>query len=204
MKLYYTNTSPFVRKVLLAAHELGLRDQLEFESLRPVVTAPSAELSQHNPLSKIPALVLPDGDCLYDSRVICEYLDTLRHPSLPPLLPAQGPERFATLRTQALADGILDAGILVFYERNQRPPELHWEAWISGQTIKVRQGLDALEALCPHFGERPDLGQIAAAAAVGWLVFRAPTGDPLAGRPALTAWFRRFDARPSMVATRPS
>lgn len=202
MKLYYTSTSPFVRKVLVTAHELGLAERITLETLRPQPTAPSAELSQHNPLSKIPALVLDDGECLFDSRVICEYLETVRGPG-PALVPQAGLERFRVLRTQALADGMLDAGILVFYERAQRPPEKHWDDWLSGQSTKVRQGLDALNQAAPAFGATPDIGQIAAGAAVGWLAFRSVVGDPFEGRPALAEWFHRFDARPSMAATRP-
>ena len=106
-------------------------------------------------------------------------------------------------RTQALADGILDAAILVFYERQFRPAELHWDAWLAGQTQKALQGLDALEAQAAGFSAAPDVGQIAAACALGWLEFRAPFGDVRAGRPALTAWFERFSSRPSMAATAP-
>ncbi len=203
MKLYYSTTSPFVRKVQVAAAELGLRSQLEIVPLRPSPTAPSAELSAHNPLSKIPALVLDDGECFYDSRVICEYLETQRPADAAALVPASGLERFRVLRLQALADGMLDAGILIFYERAQRPKELHWEDWLAGQSTKVSQGLDALEAQCAHFPAAVDLGQIAAGVAVGWLAFRAPVGDPFAGRPRLAAWFAAFDARPSMIETRP-
>lgn len=200
MKLYYTPTSPFVRKVHVAAHELGLADRIETELLRPSPMSPSAELSRHNPLSKIPALVLDEGGTLYDSGVICEYLETLSDRRL---VPAQGPARFEVLRTQALCDGMLDAAILVFYERAHRPAELHWEPWISGQTQKVLQGLDALEALAPGWTAEVDLGQIAAGSALGWLDFRGVVGDVWAGRPALKAWYERFSARPSMVATAP-
>ena len=201
MKLYSTPTSPFVRKVLVAAHELGLTDRIETVLLRPSPTAADPRLSRDNPLSKIPALVLDDGASLYDSPVICEYLDALAGGGV--LVPAAGPARWDVLRTQALADGILDAAILVFYERQFRPAELHWDAWLAGQTQKALQGLDALEAQAAGFSAAPDVGQIAAACALGWLEFRAPFGDVRAGRPALTAWFERFSSRPSMAATAP-
>lgn len=206
MKLYYTPTSPFARKVLVAAHELGLADQIETELLRPVPMAADPVLSAHNPLNKIPALVLDDGSALYDSRVICEYLES-RAGRL--LVPAAGPARFDVLRTQALADGVSDAAILVFYERNRRPAELHWEPWISGQTQKAHQGLDVLDALAAGWSVAnpdalPDLGQISAAAAVGWLDFRGVVGDVFAGRSALAEWYASFSARPSMVATAPT
>ena len=198
MKLFYTPTSPFVRKVRVVAHELG--GPLTLELLRPSPMTPDPVLSRQNPLSKIPALVLDDGTTLYDSPVICEYLDTLANGGL---VPAQGMERWQVLRRQALADGILDAGILVFYERSQRPVELHWESWIAGQTAKVNQGLDALELEVAGFGQALDLGQISCAATLGWLDFRQPVGDFRATRPALAEWYQRFLMRPSMQATLP-
>lgn len=201
MKLYFTPTSPFVRKVLVCAHELGLDGRIETVLLRPSPTQPDPVLSRENPLNKIPALVRDDGRALYDSPVICEYLDALAGGGR--LIPRDGDARWDVLRTQALADGVLDAGILVFYERSYRPAELHWAAWLDGQSQKALQGLDALDALCADFGESPDLGQIAVACALGWLLFRAPFGDVLATRPALSAWFARFNARPSMTATAP-
>jgi glutathione S-transferase len=201
MKLYYTPTSPFVRKVLVTARELGLADLIETVLLRPSPTQVDATLSRENPLNKIPALALDEGGSLYDSPVICEYLDALAGGGR--LLPPAGGARWDVLRTQALADGVLDASILVFYERANRPKELHWAPWLDGQTQKALQGLDALDVQVGRFGDAPDLGQIAAACAVGWLEFRAPFGDIRAGRERLFAWYERFAARPSMVATAP-
>lgn len=200
MKLYYTATSPFVRKVLVVAHELGLAERIETTFLRPAPTKPDAELSRLNPLSKIPALVLDDGEVLYDSHVICEYLDSL---SRTKILPPAGPERWRTLRQEALCDGILEAAIVVFYERTQRPEELHWQPWLSGHTAKVEQGLDALAAEVSHFSDAVDLGQICAGITIGWLEFRNVVGDIRKTRPALAAWYERFVARPSMQATLP-
>lgn len=200
MKLYYTPTSPFVRKVLIAAHEVGLADRIETTLLRPSPMTPSPELSQQNPLSKIPALILDDGHALYDSPVICEYLSSI---GARPLFPERGDARWRALRLQALSDGVLDAGILSFYERTQRPEALQWAAWLDGQTAKVNQGLDALEREAASFGDEVSIATISAAAAVGWLAFRAPAGDPLSGRPQLARWFGEFSLRPSMVATAP-
>jgi len=201
MKLYSTPTSPFVRKVLVVAHETGLASRIETHVLRPVPTKADAELSRVNPLNKIPALVLDDGAALYDSAVICEYLDGLHGGR--PLIPRDGTARFRTLRLQALSDGVIEAGIQVFYERQSRPAELHWEPWLAGQTEKVRQGLDALEAEAPSFAADVDLGQISAAVAIGWLELRDVVGDVRRGHPRLTAWYEAFAARPSMVATAP-
>ncbi|MFO0745884.1 MAG: glutathione S-transferase N-terminal domain-containing protein [Myxococcota bacterium] len=204
MKLYYTPTSPYVRKVLVAAHELGLAERITTELLRPSPMAPSAVLTRANPLSKIPALVLDDGETLFDSPVICEYLDSVAASGGGRrLVPASGPERWQALRLQALCDGILDAGVLVFYERHHRPPELQWASWVDGQSMKVVQGLDALEALVPDFGGEFGIGQITAGAALGWLSFRNIVGDWRATRPRLAAWFDEISARPSMKATEP-
>ena len=201
MLLYHTPTSPFVRKVLVSAHELGLADRLETRFLRAVPTKADPALSAANPLSKIPALILEDGSALYDSAVICDYLDTLHAGRL--LVPASGPLRFRVLRQQALCDGILEAAILVFYERAMRPAELQWAPWLDGQSEKAIQGLDALDREAAGFGPEVDLGQICAGCAVGWLEFRGVLGDLRVKRPALSAWYEAFRARPSMKATEP-
>lgn len=203
MKLYHTPTSPFVRKVMITAHELGLAERIEVVFLRPNALSPDPVLSRQNPLSKIPCLVVDEGGrelALYDSVVICEYLDALVGGRL---IPAGGARRWEVLRRQALADGILDAGIQVFYERLHRPAELQWEAWMAGQRAKVHQGLDALERELGETAEGAvDLGWIAAAAAIGWLEFREVV-DVREGRPKLSAWYAAFCERPSMVATWP-
>ncbi len=201
MKLYYTPTSPFVRKVLVAAHEIGLADRIETVFLRPTPTKTDPKLSADNPLSKIPALILDDGTALYDSFVICDYLDSLHAGRK--LVPERGEGRFRVLRQHALASGILEAAVLVFYERTLRPKEHQWEPWLEGQTQKARQGLDALEQEAKRFPETVDLAQIGAAVALGWLEFRDVFGDLRAGRPDLFAWYERFRARPSMKATEP-
>jgi glutathione S-transferase len=201
MKLYYTPTSPFVRKVLVSAHELGLADRIETTFLRPTPHEASPELSRANPLSKIPALVLDDGTTLYDSAVICEYLDALAGGGR--LVPERGPARFRVLRTQALCDGILEAGVLVYYERTFRPPEAQSAPWLAGQTQKARQGLDALENEVDAFGDAVDLASICAGVTLGWLEFRNVMGDVRAGRPKLARWYESFSARPSMQATIP-
>jgi len=201
MKLYYTPTSPFVRKVMVVAHELGLAPRMTTTLLRPSPTKADATLSQDNPLSKIPVLVTDDGAPLYDSAVICEYLDSLHAGAK--LVPASGPERWQTLRMQALTDGILEASVLVFYERMLRPEAQQWAPWLEGQAEKARQGLDALERDAAGFGDAPDLGQICAGVTLGWLEFRDVLGDIRTGRPALTAWYERFRTRESMTSTEP-
>jgi glutathione S-transferase len=201
MKLFATDTSPFARKVLVAARELGLADRIEKVALRPSPLEANPALSAHNPLNKIPALLPDEGSALYDSAVICDYLDTLHDGRK--LVPERGNTRFEVLRRQALCDGILEAGILVFYELSMRPQELHWAPWLDGQRQKVRQALDLLEGEAAGFGAEVDLGQICAGVTLGWLEFRKPVGDIRAGRPRLFAWYESFRQRPSMAATAP-
>jgi glutathione S-transferase len=204
MKLYYTPTSPFVRKVLVVAHETGQEHRLETTFLRPMPTKADPGLSHDNPLNKIPVLVTDDAGPLYDSGVICEYLDSLHDG--PKVIPANGAARWRALRIQALANGVLDAAVLVFYEKNMRPAALHWPEWIEGQLEKARQGLDALEREAATFdaaASRADLAQICAAVAIGWLEFRGLMGDVRAGRPTLAAWYEKFSERASMKATIP-
>lgn len=201
MKLYYTPTSPYVRKVMVMAHECGLASHLETLTLRPSPIQVSPELSMQNPLSKIPVLVTDEGLSLYDSPVICEYLDSLHRNRK--MIPEAGAERWITLRTQALCDGILEAAIQVFYEKLHRPQELQWQEWLRGQGDKARQGLDQLEAECPGFSRDIELGQIAAAVTIGWLEFRDVLGDIRSTRPCLFSWYETFRQRPSMRHTEP-
>jgi glutathione S-transferase len=201
MRLYYTPTSPFVRKVMVVAHELGLLGRIETEFKRPTPWAPDEQLSRHNPLSKVPTLILDDGSSLFDSRVIVEYLDSLHGGRK--LLPERGAERMRVLRTQALADGVLDGGVLAFYE-GRRPETLRWPEWENGQKTKIRQGLDALEAEAANFAEPLDLGQIAVGVAIGWIIFREIVENPLRSRPRLAGWYDAVRRRPSFKSTEPA
>jgi glutathione S-transferase len=209
MKLYTSGPSPFVRKVMVAAHELGLASQITTvpSVLSPV--APDTAVSRKNPLGKIPTLELSDGTVIYDSRVICEYFDTLHGERK--LVPESGAARFACLRVQALADGLLDAGILVRYETFLRPEPFRWSEWVKGQCDKVLAAIDALEGERDSFGRDIDLGQIAAVCAIGWLDFRKPLeSDPRGGAdlraraPRLYEWYEHTRKRPSFAATEPS
>ena len=202
MKLYHSPASPFVRKALVAAHETGLAGRVELATIALTPVAGNAELNRENPIGKIPALVLEDGTTLYDSRVICEYLDT-RHDG-PRLFPAEGPERWTALRRQALADGLLDAAILGRYETFLRPEERRWADWIDGQRAKFRRALDALDGEADDFGGTVDIGTIAAACAADYLDFRSIDDGWRDRRPRLAAWLETFAARPSMQATRPT
>jgi glutathione S-transferase len=144
MKLYISSASPFARKVRLVAHEAGLAPQVEEVPTVVSPVKPNADLAKANPLMKLPTLVTDDGMALFDSPVICEYLDSLNTGRK--LFPAAGPARWAALRQQAVADGILDAAIGVRYQTALAPKELQWTQWQDGQRAKWKQALDFLEA----------------------------------------------------------
>jgi glutathione S-transferase len=201
MKMYWSATSPFARKCLVAAHELGLRERIELIASAPHPVTRDAALVAKNPLGQVPTLVTDDGGVLYDSRVVAEYLDAVAGGGR--LLPREGAARFGVLTEQSLADGMLNAAVLVRYENAARPEALRWADWSKGQLEKVICGLDAVEARAAAFGDRVDLGTIAFGCALGYLDFRYADLGWRAARPNAAAWFKRFDARPSMVATRP-
>lgn len=200
MKLHYNQASPFVRKVLIVAHEHGIFDQLELVPAAITPVAPSAAVAEANPVGKIPALVLEDGSSLFDSAVIVEYLDHVGGGSL---LPAAGPARWRALRLQAVADGLMDAAILVRYERGVRPAEKQWDAWIDGQLLKVRQSLAALEAEASSFAVPGTIGEITVGAALAYLDFRFPDEGWRTKHPGLASFYARIAEHPSFVATVP-
>ena len=198
MKLRYSLTSPYVRKVVVAAIELGLDGRIE---RIPTNTAdPANGLATDNPLAKVPALLTDDVGPLYDSPVICEYLDSLQGP--PRLHPASGPARWRALRRQALADGITDAAILRRLEE-MRPKGEQSPAWIAKQQAKVEAGLDALEREVGEFGMDPTIDQIAIGCALGYLDFRFAADRWRDRRPGLARWSDGFAQRPAMLATVP-
>ena len=201
MKLYGSTTSPFVRKVSVLARETGLWERIEEVSLKTSPLSPAEPLAAAHPLAKLPTLILDDGEAVYDSRVICEHLDGLH--SGRPMVPREPRARLLALRQQALADGILDAAILVFYETMYREPALRDPSWQASQARKASAGLDALQREVDTLRRDLDIGGIAAACALAWLEFRKPLGDVRAGRDALFAWYDEISARPSMQATQP-
>jgi len=199
MQLFHSPASPFVRKVLVAAHELGLAGQLTFlpSAVHPVNR--DATVVARNPLGQVPTLLLADGTELYDSRVICEYLDSLTTAAT--VFPAEPAARWTALRRQALGDGMMGAAVLVRYELVARPEGLRWPAWADGQMEKVTGGLRLLEGEVATFGDGCDIGLIAIACAVSYLDLRFPDDDWRARVPGLAAWYKSFSERPSMRAT---
>jgi len=202
MKLRFAPTSPFVRKVMVTALETGLAGRIEKIPSSVMPTKPNDEIARENPLVKVPALTTDDGMVLYDSPVICEYLDSLH--SGPKLFPAPGPQRWVALRQQALADGVLEAGILARYE-SLRPKELQWPDWTEGQMRKVRGAVAALEVEVGQGLLRGPLtiGQIAIGCALGYLDFRYASLEWRNTAPGLGRWYADFAERPSMRQTVP-
>jgi glutathione S-transferase len=198
MKLLYAGPSPYSRKVRIAIAERQLA------GIEQIAVSPfelPAALVAANPLSKVPALMLDGGTALYDSPVICEYLDSLGE--APRLIPAQGPERWTTLRRQALADGILDATFAIACETMRRPENERSQAWINRWQIVIGRGLDAIEVEVVNFGPTLTLAHVSVACVCDYVDLRARSLiDWRDGHPQLARWFTEFDKRPSMQSTR--
>jgi glutathione S-transferase len=200
MILRSSPASPFGRKVRMAAIILGLDGRI---TITPADTSdPVDSVRQQNPLGKIPALVLDDGLVLFDSRVILEYLDHLAGGGR--IIPAEPTARFAALRLQALADGIMDASILQVYEERWRDPAKREPKWVEHQAGKVARALAALEAAPPPRDATPHVGQIAIACALAYRDFRFH-GTWRKDHPRLVGFIDEFaGAVPAFAATRPS
>lgn len=201
MKVFYSPASPYVRKVLAAGIELGLGDRIEKLASAAHPVNRDANIVAHNPLGKVPTFFTDSDYALYDSRVICEYLDDLAGGNR--LFPAKGEAKWEALRDQALADGLLDAALLARYEQVVRPAEQKWQPWLDGQMAKIISSLDVLEARAGQLGGRVDIGTISIGCALGYLDFRFPDLGWRNGRAVLAAWFTHFSERPSMRDTVP-
>lgn len=198
MKLHWSPKSPYVRKVMVVAHELGLVERLELVRSVAAMLAPNARLMQDNPLSKIPALVLDDGLVLVDSAVICEYLDDLRHGGL---FPAAGPERWQALRWHALGDGLLDLSILWRNERERAQP---LPVLIDAFALKCRATVERLDQEADALAAAWTIGPITVACALGYLDYRFASIGWREQAPRLAAWYARAMQRPSMQLTQPA
>jgi glutathione S-transferase len=201
MRLHFSPRSPYARKVVVVAHEAGLMAHIDIVETSASPVTVNHDLAAQNPLGKLPCLVTEEEGAIYDSRVICQYLDS-RH-SGHKLVPHEGPARWVALRREALADGICDASLLARYETVLRPRDRQWQDWIDGQNRKVHRALDRLSGEVESFPGLPDIGQIAIAVALGYRDYRFPEDDWRATRPKLAHWYETFAQRPSMQATRP-
>lgn len=200
MRLFYSPTSPYARKVVVLLTEAGHCDAVELvlASGTPIDTGTTP--LAHNPLGKIPTLERAGGPALYDSRVITRYLDDQFDAGLYPA----GPRLWETLTLEATADGILDAAILMVYETRVRPEDKRFDAWFEGQWGKIERALDALEARwMSHLHGPLDMGQIAVGCALGYVDFRHDARNWREGRPLLAAWEAAFASRDSMKASAP-
>ncbi|HEY9344124.1 MAG TPA: glutathione S-transferase family protein [Inquilinus sp.] len=197
MQLLYQTHSPYARKVLVMAHEAGLAGRIEVIHHETSPTRRNDAVFAANPLGKVPVLICEDGLALFDSVAICDHLDSLHDG--PRLIPPAGRARALTLRLQALAQGLADAGIALRWETGRRPEALRYPALAEGQAAKLQAAYDFVEREVDLEGP-VELGQIALATALSWLEFRSlPEFRP--GRPRLSAWFDAFSRRPSMLAT---
>lgn len=197
MRLHYAPTSPYVRKVMVAAHELGIADRFTLTTTSPDTVVP--DVAPDNPLAQIPTLVLEDGTALYDSLVIIEFLDERYGGSL---VPKQGAARWTVLRRHALGHGLIDATVGRLHE-GRRPEEFRYPAAGEKLLAATHRVLDALENEQPGAPSGFSVGEIAIACGLGYVDYRFPETDWRAGRPELARWYVGIEARPSMAATRP-
>ena len=199
MQLLTSATSPYCRKVEVLLLETGLDREVEKLGGSGTPLEPNAATASVNPLGKIPVLLRPDGPALYDSRVICRYLDARAGSAL---YPDAGIWDVLTL--EATADGILDAALLMVYETRLRPEDRRFDPWVDGQWTKIARALDVVgDRWLGHLRGPMTIGHIAVGCALGYLDFRHGARNWRAGRDALAEWFGTFSARPSMQATVP-
>lgn len=197
MKLYFSVPSPYVRKVMVVAIECGLAQKIE--KIPSVVWTVDSDVIASNPLGKVPTLTLDDGLSLYDSPVICEYLDDLAKGGL---FPPPGAARWLALRAQALGDGVMDAAVTRIKEQMRADGEKS-VSFIALQKAKVESALDIMEGEADHLGDGVSIGHIAYGAALGYLDLRFADDDWRGKRPALADWYDTFSNRKSMMETVP-
>lgn len=201
MKLAYSPSSPYVRKVMAVLHETG--QITDVETSRPVLNPLDFDLGlvAKNPLAKVPTLTLEDGSILYDSRVICGYLNERAGAQLY----GSGASHWTIRTLEATADGILDAAFIMVCEVRFRPEDKQWDAWMDGQWARIAHACTALNAhWMAHLRGPLTIGHIAVACALGYLDLRHDARGWRTGNDALAAWYQDFESRPSMVATRAS
>ena len=196
MKLRNSPSSPFVRKVRVVADLLGFAKEITL--IDTATTSPDAAFLQDNPLGKIPALTTEEGEAIFDSRVIVEYLDLRAGGGR--IIPAEPKQRIAALTLQALADGLTEAALLIVYEGRYRPAEMAVQSWIDLQTAKMKRGLDRLEQTLTVPEEPVHVGHVAVACALGYQDLRFE-GRWRKEYPKLVAWLAAFEAKVPAFAT---
>nr|WP_047581486.1 glutathione S-transferase family protein [Methylobacterium sp. ZNC0032] len=197
MTLHAQSHSPYARKTIVFAHEAGIADRLAIMDQETSPTNRNPEIFAVNPLGKVPVLITPEAGAIFDSLVICDYLDGL-HPGRR-LIPTEGKARWQALRLHAIAQGLCDAGIALRWETLRRPEHLRYPPLQEGQTAKLIESFDVLEH-SESLDEPLHVGHIGLATALAWLEFRS-LPDFRSGRPRLTRWYEAFAERASMRAT---
>ena len=201
MILHWSPRSPYVRKVMIAIHEMGLQDRIKIVRTVAGGTTPHWELMKINPVGKIPTLELEDGTAVFDSPVIIEYLDTLH--AGPKLFPAAWPERLTALRRHALGQGMLDNALPLLgegFRPAEKQSEPHKELW----RAKLRACVDALEQEADALASSPfSVGHLTIGVALGYLDFRFDALQWREGHKKLAAWMASFNARPAVAANMP-
>lgn len=199
MRLYWSRLSPYVRKVMVVAHEVGLAGEIERVDIEVSMSTANRDLLPFNPLGQIPTLVLADGTTLHDSRVICDYLDATAGGGLFPAAPAG----WDALRRHALGDGIMDA-LIIWRQERLKPPERQTQAWLDTFALKIATAIEQLERTSQQLRAAPfDIGHIAIGCALGYLDVRFGDLGWRTGHPALAEWHAGFEARPAARATAP-
>ncbi len=196
MKLWYSPASPFVRKVMVFAHEVGLADSIEFAT--GDIWSPDCPILQENPLGKVPALVTPVG-VFAGSYLCCDYLDSLHAGTR--LIPADPRERWPALQLHAFADGVIEAAVASQIELARRPKEFVYQGTLDRQQGKITRTLDKIASMDLPAGA--NIASITLGCALGYLDFRMPQLDWRSGHAPLVQWYERFSQRKSMQATIP-
>lgn len=199
MKLLYSPASPYVRKVMITAHELGLADQLDLSTGGSSPLDPNPDIVAANPVGRIPALILDDDTVLTDSRVICRYLNHLAGGALY----GTGAAEFPIIAREAIAEGMIDSTLLIVYEGRLRPEGMRFQPWIDGQKDKILEACTRLDGRIDEYSGAVSIDKIALAAALGYLDFRLPDLGWRDGRGTLADWFAGFSERASIKATMP-
>lgn len=201
MKIFHSPASPFVRKVQVTALELGLGNRIELLKSAAHPVNRDSDIVAFNPTGQVPTLLTDEGEPLFDSRVICEYLDAMDGRGR--IFPPSGTARWRALREQSVGDSLLDAALLVRYEKLIRPNDLIWEGWSNGQMQKIDSCLAVINAGSANFGSRFDIGTLTIACALGYLDFRFSSFDWRSAWPSAASWFEEVNKRASLQDTMP-
>jgi len=200
MKLYKSDLSPFARKVLVVLHETGQMDDLEYTNVFGTTVDAGTMPVGLNPLGKLPVLERDDGSAIYDSRVICRFLNARAGGKLYP----EGDRLWDVLTLEATGDGIMESAVAMVYEARVRPPEMQYQTIVDAHWVKIDRALSALNKVWINQLSEPfNMGQVAVASALGYLDLRLDARDWRQGNDALASWFEKISERASLQATVP-